>query len=396
MTLPLEGVAVLDLSQIYNGPYATFLLAQAGADVIKVEPRGGEHLRRRDRSQGDALPYAMLNGCKRAITLDLKTARGKELLRELARRADVLVENFAPGVMDRLGVGWDVLHEHNPRLIYAASSGFGRTGPHRDYPAMDLTVQAFAGIMSVTGFPDGPPLKAGPAMCDFSAGTHLYGAIVTALYERERTGVGRLVEVSMQEAVYGSLASNLGFYQDSGGETPLRTGNRHGGLSVAPYNVYPASDGHIAIITVGEEQWRRLTAAMDLPELAEDPRFADSASRLANLDALDVAVAEFTRTRPKQELFELLTAHRVPAAPVRDLGEVVEDEHLHARGFLRRLDHPQLGEIVVQQSPIRFEGLASCELTPSAEIGAHNDEVFREVLGLSTDEIASLREEGVI
>jgi crotonobetainyl-CoA:carnitine CoA-transferase CaiB-like acyl-CoA transferase len=216
------------------------------------------------------------------------------------------------------------------------------------------------------------------------------------LYERERTGVGRLVEVSMQEAVYGSLASNLGFYQDSGGETPLRTGNRHGGLSVAPYNVYPASDGHIAIITVGEEQWRRLTAAMDLPELAEDPRFADSASRLANLDALDVAVAEFTRTRPKQELFELLTAHRVPAAPVRDLGEVVEDEHLHARGFLRRLDHPQLGEIVVQQSPIRFEGLASCELTPSAEIGAHNDEVFREVLGLSTDEIASLREEGVI
>ena len=192
---------VLDLSQIYNGPYATFLLATAGADVIKIEPPGGESLRRRGVVGGAALPFAMLNGCKQSLMLNLKHEGGKDILRSLVRQADVLVENFAPGVMQRLDLGADALQALNPRLIYAQSSGFGSTGPYRDYPAMDLTVQAMAGVMSITGFPDRPPVKAGPAVCDFFAGTHLYGAIVTALYERERTGVGRQVEVAMLDAV---------------------------------------------------------------------------------------------------------------------------------------------------------------------------------------------------
>ena len=206
---PLSGITVIDLSHVYNGPYATFLMAMAGATVIKVEPHGGEHLRSRGDMGGAALPFAMLNSNKRCVTLNLKAEQGKALLREMAARADVLVENFAPGVMDRLGLGAEALRALNPRLIYGSSSGYGKSGPYRDYPAMDLVMQDMSGVIRVTGHADQPPVKAGPALCDFSAGVHLYGAIMTALYERERTGKGRVVEVSMQDATYASLATLL-------------------------------------------------------------------------------------------------------------------------------------------------------------------------------------------
>jgi formyl-CoA transferase len=197
---PLSGITVIDLSHVYNGPYATFLMAMAGADVIKVEPLHGEHLRSRGDMGGAALPFAMLNSNKKPVTLNLKTEKGRELLRELAACADILVENFAPGVTERLGIGPEDLHKINPRLIYGSSSGYGKSGPYRDYPAMDLVMQAMSGVINSTGYPDQPPVKSGAAICDFMAGIHLYAAIMTALYERERTGKGRVVEVSMQDA----------------------------------------------------------------------------------------------------------------------------------------------------------------------------------------------------
>ena len=317
--LPLRDITVIDLGQIYNGPYCSFLLAMAGARVIKVEPRDGEHLRRRSVVGGAALPFAMLNSNKSCVTLNLKSNRGKELLLNMVERADVVVENFAPGAMDRLGVGYDVLSNRNPRVIYASGSGYGLSGPNRDYPAMDLTVQAMAGVMSVTGFPDRPPVKAGPALCDFFGGVHLYAALVTALYEREKTGVGRLVEVSMQEAVYPSLASNLGLYYGSGGAAPARTGNRHGGMAEAPYNVYPTKDGYIAIICVGEAHWRALIKVMGREELGTDPRFMSLKQRVAHIDEIDTIVAEFTARFNKQELFELLMRSRVACAPCATL-----------------------------------------------------------------------------
>ena len=231
-------------AQIYNGPYATFLMAQAGADVIKVEPKGGEHLRRRGVVGGASLPFAMLNANKRSVSLDLKNPQGRDLLIEMVKRADVLVENFAPGVTERLGLGVEAMHKINPRLVYAQSSGYGQEGLYRDYPAMDLTVQAMSGIMDITGFPEREPVKAGPALCDFFAGVHLYGGIVTALLDRERTGRGRTVEVAMLDAVYASLASTLGMSFGQGWTDAGRTGNRHGGLAESPYNVYPTSDGY--------------------------------------------------------------------------------------------------------------------------------------------------------
>ena len=398
--LPLEGVTVIDLSQIYNGPYATFLLATAGATVIKIEPPGGESLRRRGVVGGAALPFAMLNGCKQSLALDLKSEAGKAVLRDLVQRADILVENFAPGVMERLGLGCTALQAINPRLIYAQSSGFGSTGSYRDYPAMDLTVQAMAGVMSITGFPDRPPVKAGPALCDFFAGTHLYGAIVTALYEREKTGLGRQVEVAMLDAVYPSLSSSLGLLHGTqaaaAGDVPSRTGNRHGGLAEAPYNVYPTSDGYIAIICVGEVHWRSLLTAMGRDDLVADPRFASLKDRVAHMDEIDRVVGGWTQRFDKQALFALLQRHRVPCAPVRELAEVVNDPHMHERGSLQWQDHPELGRIVVQHSAMRYHGSALRRLEPSHPLGADADRVLADHAGRGPDEIAALRRDKVI
>lgn len=393
---PLETVTVVDLGQIYNGSYATFLMAMAGARVIKIESREGEHLRRRASVGGAALPFAMLNSNKLSATLNLKSPRGKELLFEMVKRADVVLENFAPGTMSRLGLGWETLREINPRLIYGSGSGYGLSGPYRDYPAMDLTVQAMAGIMSVTGFPDRPPVKSGPAICDFMGGVHLYGAVVTALYEREKTGKGRLVEVSMQEAVYASLSSNLGLYFDAGANVPPRTGNRHGGMAESPYNVYPTIDGYIAIICVGETHWKSLVKAMNHPELDSDPRFASLKTRVRNMDTVDEIVSSFTRQYTKQALFELLTKHRVPCAPVRDLDEVVNDPHLLARRALEWLEHPDLGRIPVPNSPMRYDGVDPKTLIPSRRLGQDSGAVYGEWLGLSAAEIDKLVDEGVV
>jgi crotonobetainyl-CoA:carnitine CoA-transferase CaiB-like acyl-CoA transferase len=393
---PLETVTVVDLGQIYNGAYATFLMAMAGARVIKIEPKEGEHLRRRASVGGAALPFAMLNSNKLSATLDLKSTRGLDLLFAMVKRADVLLENFAPGTTSRLGFGWEEVRDVNPRLIYASGSGYGLSGPYRDYPAMDLTVQAMAGVMSITGFEDRPPVKAGPAICDFFGGVHLYGAVMTALYEREKTGVGRLVEVSMQEAVYASLASNLGLYYGSDGQVPLRTGNRHGGLAESPYNVYPTSDGYIAIICVGETHWSSLVQAMERPELNADPRFASLKARVAHMDTVDEIVSEFTRRFTRAALFELLLKHRVPCAPVRDLDEVVHDPHMHARGALAWIDHPDLGHIPVPRSPMRYHGSEPPALVPSRRLGQDNRAVYGDWLGLAGEEIEALERDGVI
>ena len=292
--LPLDGVTVIDLGQVYQGPYCTLLMAKAGANVIKVEPLIGEPIRHRVHvSQGAAIPFAMLNANKKAMTLNLKSPRGIEILKDLVRQGDVLLENYAPGVMDKLGVGWSVLSEINPRLIYASGSGYGLTGPDRNNLAMDVTVQAASGMMSVTGFPDGPPVKCGPAVVDFLSGIHLYGGIMTALYERTFTGKGRLVEVAMQETVYPTLASNLAFVYDKG-IAPPRTGNRHGGLSSAPYNVYPTSDGYIAIIGINETHWANLLEAIGRTDLTGDPRFSTREARVRNIDATDQLIRDWT------------------------------------------------------------------------------------------------------
>lgn len=395
--LPLAGLTVIDLGQIYQGPYATLLMAKAGAKVIKVEPPRGEPARLRAMvGMSATFPFAMLNSNKHGVSLNLKHPKGAALLKRMVAQADVLLENFAPGVMERLGVGWSVLRQINPRLVYASGTGYGLDGPDRDNLAMDLTVQAASGIMSITGFPDGAPVKAGPAIVDFMSGIHLYAAVITALYERQITGEGRMVEVAMQESVYPSLASNLSFLYNRQGELPPRTGNRHGGLSISPYNVYATSDGHIAIITVTEDHWLGILDAIGRPELKEDPRYKSNPERVKRMQDVDDMVEAWTKTKRRDEAIDILRRCRVPSAPVRNLREVIDDKHMHERGMLEEIDHPELGRITVPTSPLRFHGSDKVETTPSPTVGQHNVEVYAGWLGLSETEIAALREEGAI
>ena len=391
---PLAGITVLDFGQVYQGPYASLLMAQAGADVIKIEPPQGEPLRRRaPPGKSTTFPIAMLNSNKRAITLNLKDARGRELLFRMATKADVLLENFAPGVMDRLGVGWSVLHELNPRLVYATGSGYGITGPDRDNLAMDLTIQAVSGLIASTGFANGAPVKAGPAVVDFISGIHLYAAIVTALFEREHTGTGRLVEVAMQEAAYATVTSQLHAFHDTG-QPPARTGNSSHGR--VPLNVYPAKDGYVAINVAVEQHWHGLLKAMGREELRDDPRFKDNAARLNHREETDAVVAAWTRTLGKMEIFAIAKRHRIPLAPVRNVDEVMVDPGMHERGMLQWIDHDEIGRIVVPTSPLRFHGADKVPLKPSPKLRQHNAEIYGGWLGLSADDIAGLERDGII
>ena len=388
---PLEGVKVLDLGQIYNGPYAGFLLAHAGADVVKVEPLRGEVLRKRGGGLGTPFSLAMLNSKKRGIAIDLKHPNGKALMLDLVREADVLLENFAPGAMARLGLGAEELLKVNPRLIYGSSTGYGLSGPDRDNLAMDLTVQAVGGVMSITGPEDGPPLQAGLAVCDFAGGVHLYAAIMTALYERSLTGKGRVVEVAMQEAVYPVLTSNIASMQRLGWTHPPRRGNKHPTNGSAPYNVYKCTDGHVAIICVQEAHWQNLCNLMGRADLKEDPRFEDQATRARHEDLVDEAVAAWTCTLPKAEAARLMRKNRVPAAQVRDLEEVTADPHMHERGMLHDVDHPTMGKVVLPTSPLRFHGSPAPSVTLEPGVGEHTTEVLSEWLGMEEAAVNALK-----
>lgn len=378
---PVAGVRVLDLGQIYSGGYAGFLLAQAGADVVKVEPPRGENLRNRPKVHGAEYPFLALNINKRSVALDLKTAEGRDRFLDLVGVADVVLENFSPGVMDRLDLGYPTLQAVNPRVVYASSTGYGLGGRYQDLPAMDLTVQAMVGVLSVTGFPESPPVKAGVAIADFMAGVHMYAGIVTALFQRERSGSGARIDVSMFDATLPATLSSLAMALGTDHENPTRTGNRHGGLAEAPYNVFPASDGHVAIICVSEQQWIALADAMGKPELAEDERFTSRASRVENIEVLDAAISTWTSTRTRQTIVDQLLARGIPVAPVRTLREVVDDPDLETRGVLRPLDDATHGPVRIISSPIRYDGTGSVVPRPAPGLGEHEDEVFEEWLG---------------
>jgi CoA:oxalate CoA-transferase len=371
----------LDLGQIYLGGYAGFLLAEAGADVVKVEPPHGENLRNRPTVHGAAYPFLALNVNKRSICLDLKSVSGRDVFLRLVGAADVIFENFSSGVMNRLNLDYSVLRAINPRIVYASGSGYGAGSQYEDYQAMDLTVQAMAGVMSVTGFPESPPVKAGVAIADFMAGVHLYGGIVTALLQREHTGLGSLVEVSMLDATLPSLLSSLAVVLGTDDEIASRTGNRHGGMAEAPYNVYSALDGHAAIICVSEPQWAALADALGLPELATDERFDSRAARVFHMVELDNIVSAWTANKTRDQIVRLLRSKGVPVAPVRTLREVVEDSDLVARGTLRDVVDPVLGRVRVLSSPIRYNETPPSAPNPAPALGEDRDDVLFDWLG---------------
>jgi formyl-CoA transferase len=392
---PLAGITVLDFGQVYNGPYCGFLLAQAGARVIKVESPKGETLRGRGKPGSYSFPFTLLNNGKESMTLNIKSSEGQRILKALVPHVDVLVENFSPGTLADYGLGSEVLQKINPRLVYAASTGYGSTGPYRDYLGMDITLQAMTGIMSVTGEDGGPPTKAGAALCDFLGGVHLYSGIVSALYQRERTGEGAVLDISMQDCVFPTLNTQLGAFFQAGKQAP-RTGNRHAGLAVAPYNVYAAKDGHVAMICFREGHWRRLCEAMGKPELTEDERFLDVRSRAKHIDDLDQIVESWTLKLNKREIFALAQKHGVICAPVQDLADVVNDEHLHKRGTLSWSDKGDAPSILNFHTPLRFQGQQPPPLPGVADLGANTADVLRQFLQLTPEQVEQLRQDQVL
>jgi crotonobetainyl-CoA:carnitine CoA-transferase CaiB-like acyl-CoA transferase len=394
MKKALEGTIVLDLGQIYNGPYCSLMLAYQGAKVIKIEPINGENLR--VRRKGDCHELLMLNSNKLGVSLDLKSEEGKEIFLELVKSADVVVENFSLGAMERLGLGYDVLSKINPRLIYASGKGYGLEGPYANRPAMDLTIQAMGGVMATTGFADKPPVKAGPALCDFLGGIHLFGGIATALYQREKTGKGQLVEVSMHDTIYPTLASALGAYYSQGGKVSQRTGNQHSGMATSPYNVYPTEDGYIAILCVADRQWKSLLKVMGKEELLNDECFQTNVDRSANTYIVDEIVTNWTSNRKKLDIADMLIKANVPHAPVQSIAEVADDPHLKYRKMIREIEHPKEGKIKVPGSPIRLSDSPLTEVFAAPMIGEHTDEVLQDLLGLTEEKLEELRDKKVI
>jgi len=395
---PLEGYLVLDMGQVYNGPYCGLLLGFMGARVIKVEPPVGDSIRLGPTHADDRTSFLRLNANKESIVLNLKDAKGREILLDLAKKADVLVENFKPGIMDGLGLSWETLHETNPRLVVGSGSAFGLSGPYRNYPGMDVTVQAMSGITSITGHPDGEPVKCGAAVSDFLGGIHLCAGVLAALLQRNATNEGQLVEASMYEASVMTLMTSLGAMLDNGpGVLPERTGNLITNLSYAPYNLYPAKDGHVTMFCFTERHWELLAEEMGRPELASDARYAtrlERASRMAEVDAL---VGEWTSQRTRAELTAQLNESGVPCAPVQTLQEVSEDEHLLERGTEVRVAHPDRGTVQLTTSPIRMHGSPHRGIDRLApELGEDTEHVLSELLGMNEEELAVLRGSGVI
>src|SRR5688572_30873802 len=393
--LPLTGIRVIDLTQILQGPYCAFLMAMAGAEVIKVEPLTGDRTRRRAESKVPPVSFAMLNSNKKSVTLDLRSARGKEILKALVKDADVLLENYAPGVMDRLGLGYSVLKEINPRLIYATGTGYGITGPARDRLAMDHTIQADGGLMSVTGERGGPPARAGGTPVDVLGGIHLHAGVMQALLGREKTGKGTLVESAMIEAMYFVFTGEIASYYRTGKLAPRR-GDKSPSLRV-PYSRYLCKDGrYLVIMVVAEAHWDNLLMVIGREDLKGHTDYNSDTKRGAREQEINGMIESWTKQRTRDEAVAELRARRIPVSPVRDVAEVIHDPHMHQRGMLRKLHHAELGDVVLPRSPIRLSEYEMPELQFCPGLGEHNREVLTGQLGMSDAEIDALEAEGVI
>ncbi|MGI5472439.1 formyl-CoA transferase [Streptomyces sp. CA-132043] len=408
-TKALDGVRVLDMTHVQSGPSATQLLAWFGADVIKVEATSGDITRKqlRDVPDVDSLYFTMLNCNKRSITLNTKTDRGKELLTELIRRSDVMVENFGPGAVDRMGFAWDRIKQINPRLVFASIKGFGE-GPYTSYKAYEVVAQAMGGSMSTTGFEDGPPTATGAQIGDSGTGVHLVTGILAALLQRERTGRGQRVTVAMQHSVLNLCRVKLRDHQrlahgplneypneDFGDEVP-RSGNASGGGQPGwAVKCAPGGPNDYVYVIVQPVGWEPLAKLIGRPELAEDPDWNTPEARLPKLDKMFQLIEEWSATLPKWEVLGALNAHNIPCGPILSTKEIVEDESLAANGMIVQVDHPERGTFTTVGSPMKLSD-SPVEITSSPLLGEHNAEVYGSELGLSEEELALLKANGVI
>lgn len=386
---PLSGIRVVDFTHVISGPFTTQILADLGADVVKVEGLdGGDIGRAMGPSQGGMSHYfAAFNRNKRSVVLNLKSEAGSRIARELVQGADVVVENFAPGVIERLGLGYDAVKAANPAVVYCSVSGFGQSGPLAQKRSLDLVAQAYAGIMSTNGTADGPPLKVGVPIGDTCASLFATIAILSALYQRKESGAGRFIDVAMFDSLL-TLLGNHGSYHHFTGTQPERVGSGH--YFSVPYGTYDAADGQVVVAVFTDASWAGLCNALGVSELAQDERFRTPGGRSENREALHATICPLLRELPSARLIEKLEQHNVPCAPVHDISGAVQEKHTRARNMLLDLAHPAYGAITATSLPIAAVMRESH--TPPPLHGEHTAEVLRE-LGRSQAEIDALLEE---
>jgi CoA:oxalate CoA-transferase len=397
MTRPLEDITVLDLTWVLAGPYASMILSDLGADVIKVErPPFGDVARTSGPYQNGWSGYFFsVNRGKRSISIDLSKPLGRDLFHLLVEKVDVVMENFTPGTMDALGIGYESLAAKNPHLIFASTSGFGQTGPYKNRPALDVIVQAMGGIMSITGYPDGDPVRPGASYGDMAAGLYTAIGILTALHEREKSGRGQAIDVSMLDAQI-SILENAVMRYNVTGKAPEPLGTRH--PTATPFQAFRSSDGWLVIALAfgAENQWQLLCALMGLTELLDDERFLTGPRRTERHAELEPILNEVFVTRTTSEWLADLEAAGIPCGPINNIRQAVTDPQIAHRGMIQEVTHETAGTIAIANTPIRMSRSESGIKGPPPNMGEHTADVLRELLGLDADQVAALEAEEVV
>jgi len=394
MNGPLHGIRVLDLTWVLSGPFATMILNDLGAEVIKVEQPGRGDIARGNGPFIDGLSsyFLSLNRGKKSLTLDLAHSLGKDLFLKLVQKADIVAENFVPGTMKRFGLDYEVLQQHNPRLIYAACSGFGQNGPYAQKPALDVIIQAIGGIMSITGEPDGPPIRPGVSLGDIAAGLYLSIGILAALQERSRSGRGQMLDISMLDCQV-AIQENAFARFFATGEIPGPLGTRHPVFT--PFQAFPTKDSYVVVAIVGD-QWPLFCAIINRLDIMDDPRFADGYLRTQHYKELESIFNQIFKTKTTQEWLSELEAASIPCGPLNTIDKVTDDPQIAARTMILELSHPTAGPLRVINSPVKMSRTPSQVVRPCPELGEHTDELLGTLLSLTPEQIANLRQSGII
>lgn len=395
MTMPLEGIRVLDLSRILAGPFCTMMLGDMGAEVLKVEnPDGGDDTRGWPPfyEGGESSYFQSVNRSKKSLTLNMKAEEGKEILRGLIRKSDVLIQNFRPGAIERLGFDWPTCRALNPRLVYAGVSGYGQSGPSRERPAYDILLQGEGGLMSITGSEAGG-FKTGIAIADLTTAMFAAQGVLLALIARERTGEGQCVDMAIQDGQAALMSHAAGNYFATG-VPPGRLGNRH--PSIAPYRDFPCADGELIVAAANDSLWDRFARAIGREDLADDPRWAKNAARVSGRDALEAEVEKTMRTKTRAEWAEIISAAGVPCGPVRTIAELCADPQIRHREMVVETPHAKTGVLKMMGNPMKLSDTPGEIRLPPPLLGEHTEEILTGLLGRSEAEVGALREKGVV
>lgn len=398
--MALENLTVLDLTRVLAGPFCTMMMADMGAKVIKIEvPDGGDDtrsyppFRKNCNDEMESLYFANINRNKKGVTLNLKTLEGKEMFKMLVEKADIVIENYRPGVMDKLGLGYDILKEINPRIIYAAISGFGSYGPYSQRPGYDILAQAMGGMMAITGEKGGAPTRAGSALGDILGGLHGLIGILAAVNARSVTGKGQRVDISLMDCVIAATENTALKYLESG-TIPPRMGNRY--AAVSPYDAFKCKDGQIIIAAGNQKLYEKLcTEILHRPDMVTDPRFVDMTGRLANQDAIQEVVEDVLKDYTMEKATELILGKGIPAGPIMDVSQILEDPHVKEREMFVEMEHPTLGHMTVNGCAVKLMDTKASVRIPAPGLGRDNREIYGGLLGLSEAELDKLHEKKV-